>query len=551
VYTVLRLLVLIMLFVVPTTTLVFGQNSPQDGLSENTETDENSQFDTNEPQIIIDDSLESVPEGDGTPAPEIDPLLIKYNYYYDPPSFDGLFHGTSFFGDLPADPGLNFGIGLGFASNTGRNPEAENYQTIRFQLQYVEGIAAITLDAQIKFKVNLTEDPEFAIATEEFAAADTSGLIKTYLPILQVRLNEPDDLSYLKVGSLSDITFGNGLLVQDYTNSLDLINHRTPGIYGRLDGADFMFPYLGGEILFGDIAFTDTLAARIFSKPFLANRNSYFREFLVGASFGMDRGTFSTFDDILFDSLRGGAIRFMVGGDILLPLIAEEDFQMVMYGDYIWGGEDSTMAQLGFQFEFSDQTDIEIFTNFLFFQRRIVPFYFNRNYQQYGLEQTTNVTGLLQEESRIRYKWEAKANLFILDKSMKVGFLTRLPFWFSEEILELVDGMDFGLEFKILEGRLLVLRGITASAHFFKQRLMTFSEFGNLKDTFFGLKFGTRARNIQVELIIEMRPKYEFLQDIIDAGVTPSQTDLINYTEHLESEANYTMYVGLQGVMTF
>lgn len=483
-------------------------------------------------------------------------VTVEQEYYYLPSKAHGLFYRSGFYTTPAIQQGFHVGLGLGFSSNSTENSESdtsenENYQIFQAQLQYTHNRFSIILDAQFRIAFTLTDTPSVTFATEDWIPEDATDGLKKYIPLLQLRYGSQNDDVYMRVGFLSNITMGNGFLVQDYTNSIDNIHHRVSGIFTRIDGRAFNFPYLGGELLMGDLAQLDTIAARMFSRPLSFLRESYFQEMTIGATFGMNRNKFTSFDNELISSLRGNESTYLAGGDLLLPIIANKNLQIEILADYLWQGKTNHALQVGTQWNIFRILTLD--TKFVFLSPHSHAGYFDRNMQQTGIGKSLYAQSFLADTLSNRYLWEARASLSIINNSLIIGAFTRAPFLFDATTLEKTGGVVAGIELRIDEERIEALRGFTLAVHYVKSNIKAADDFVSLANAFIGGKVGFRARGIRIEVLAELRPRYQILHTLLDQHRDNlDEKGLGAFSVFLDqSLSEYTIYTGIQGAISF
>ncbi len=479
-------------------------------------------------------------------------------YYYKQSEANSPFHGSSYYTSPNYKQGFHVDLGIGYSSSTdllSTAPATINYQTFRFQLQYTtHNKFSIILDAQFRIAFTLTTDPDIYFSTDEWVMKTTdtpNDILSKYLPIIQMRYGNPSDDVYFQLGFLSDITLGNGFLVQDYSNSLDIINRRISGIFTRVDARAFDFPYVGVELLFGDIAQLDTFVTRLFFRPLYFLQNSYFHEMIVGVSFGMNRNEFSSLDGDLFSGIRGGDITYIAGGDLLLPVIANKNLQIEVQADYLWQGDSNNAARAGARWKIFNFFILH--TNFVYLSGRSYANYFDRNFQQTGIEQSIRAGTLLNDPQRNGYFWEAYATLSFFNDGLQFGGFARAPFLFDTATLNQAGGITAGFNLRIIEGRIKALQGLSLSLHYVKNNIYGMDDLASITDAFIGGKLGIQARGIRIEILAELRPRYQILPELLQihagnlAQIGLDPTRAADYTALPE----YSVYMGILGAISF
>ncbi|MBN2353635.1 MAG: hypothetical protein JXD23_13770 [Spirochaetales bacterium] len=278
-----------------------------------------------------------------------------------------------------APPALSFNLGIGLGYDVFN--ETDGFQRLELKPDFGVGEFGIGLSIILHFRF-VSGTLEFR--TEDWVPDATHSVWDLYLPIFRyARYGQKGKPLFLKLGSMDDMTLGNGYIMGNYTNTLFLPQTRIVGLVADLDGALFDFPLVGIETVIGNLAALDVMGGRLYVRPFIFFDIPILQNLQLGTTFIADRLPFRYVSAAYAagsgvpDPVYGVAQAF--GLDFRQPLLTESPVTLAVYGDLVWldGGKASgQMAGFGGKL-------LDIFTyNFQmrFNGANFIPVYFDATY---------------------------------------------------------------------------------------------------------------------------------------------------------------------------
>jgi hypothetical protein len=222
---------------------------------------------------------------------------------------------------------MQAGISLGTDVIT-VNGVAQTYNSLGFKPDVALGPFGIGLDLTIRFR--LMPDPDnpekmVEIYPGDWVPADFNEFFDLYLPkIMYIRFGQRGEPLFVKLGSIEDLTLGNGFLVGNYSNTRFLPQLRIFGMELGLDGQLFNFPLVGIQALTGNLARLDVFGSRLFIRPLTWTSIPIFKNIQLGGTIAMDR------TPGLYTGLDQEQI-MIAGADIMLPIIQNQLFPLAAF----------------------------------------------------------------------------------------------------------------------------------------------------------------------------------------------------------------------------
>ena len=281
--------------------------------------------------------------------------------------------------------GAGFSAGLGLGSDLLPDPDDStkltSWSKLGFQPDVAFGKFGIGLDLTFRFQLypDNSSSP-IRIYSPDWIPGDGKTLFDVYLPkIMYVRYGlRGIDPFYAKLGSISDFTLGNGLIVSDYANTRFLPDLRIFGLQVGLDGALLKFPYAGFEALTGNLARLDVVGGRIYVRPLAFLGNSLPGRLQAGVTATVDT------DPFLYSTVGTGDPIFVVGADLTLPVVTGQIFSLTAFAEGAREMNDSIGAITGVSgrlISFMRYT-----AQLRALQKGFIPSYFDTNYDFYRAE---------------------------------------------------------------------------------------------------------------------------------------------------------------------
>lgn len=248
------------------------------------------------------------------------------------------------FAEDTAKPEFQAGISLGTDVLINAAGESETWNSLGFQPDLALGPFGIGLDLTMRFKLMPNPDTAIEIFPGDWVPDyEESGksLLDLYLPkIMYVRYGYRGDPLYAKLGSIDDLTLGNGFIVGEYSNTRFLPSQRIFGLNVGLDGALFKFPYVGIELLTGNLARFDVSGGRVFVRPLIGMEIPILKNLQVGATLAVDTGAASI-------ATEGFDAKSVYGADLFLPLITSKVFPLATFAEVAFEPNKSSGFMIG------------------------------------------------------------------------------------------------------------------------------------------------------------------------------------------------------------
>ena len=185
-------------------------------------------------------------------------------------------------------PGFDFGLDLGIGTEFFLSDE-HAYQRLTLLPHFGIGPLALGLDLDFHFRI-LDEGGIELRRADWVPAAAERGFLDLYLSkIAYLHWAVPGAPLHLQFGSIEDVTFGNGFLVEHYANTLFLARQRVFGLNLNLDGALVGVPFLGSQLLVGNLATFDLVGGRVYARPFSSFDSLILQQIQTGLVYVSDR----------------------------------------------------------------------------------------------------------------------------------------------------------------------------------------------------------------------------------------------------------------------
>jgi len=236
---------------------------------------------------------------------------------------------TYTFAQDKSGPAFTAGIALGTDVLIDADGNTETWNNLGFQPDLALGPFGIGLDLTLHFKLMPDPDTAFEIFPGDWVPDyENSGktFLDLYLPkFMYVRYGLRGEPLFVKFGSIDDLTLGNGFIVGSYSNTRFLPGQRIFGLDVGLDGALFNFPYVGIEMLAGNLARFDVIGGRLFARPLVSSGIPILDGMQVGATLAMDTGVANFQSTTVYDPVS------VYGADIFVPLIDSKLFPLAAF----------------------------------------------------------------------------------------------------------------------------------------------------------------------------------------------------------------------------
>ncbi|MBN1520011.1 MAG: hypothetical protein JW923_07975 [Spirochaetales bacterium] len=280
------------------------------------------------------------------------------------------------------DGGLDFqaGITLGTDVIIDAYGNPQTWNSLGFQPDLSLGNFGVGFDLTMRFKLAPTSGTAMEIYPGDWVPDyEGSGrsFLDLYLPkIMYVRYGQRGDPLYAKLGSIDDLTLGTGFIVGDYANTRFLPDLRIFGLQLNLDGSLFDFPYIGVELLTGNLARMDVLGGRLYVRPLAGTEIPLLSKLQIGGTAAADFQP-----ELYVDTPLGNDPVAMFGADLYLPLIEGDAFPLAVFTELAFQPQSRTGYMLG-----AAGRLIGIITygaQLRFLSPGFIPTYFDANYDIY------------------------------------------------------------------------------------------------------------------------------------------------------------------------
>ena len=365
-----------------------------------------------------------------------------------------------------ASNSVEFGFGLGIGAV---NLDGKVYNSIILNPDIALGNFGIGLFIDFRFTLaGENGDTQFSVYQPDWYLPDGKFLdyLNLYLSKFDyIRWGHSGDELYAQLGSINNVTVGNGFIVGGYTNENFKPAKKYTGIRFELDTALFNWPYMGVELMISNISAFDLIALRTYVKPLGGIKSPVFSGLETGITFAVDSNPFYFLDDDydstgneisngIYDLADTGAAFedydslfvttadpdpvFIYGVDVMQPLIDIKMFSMALFGDYVMQGFSEPAIGGSVGLGGTLVKFISWYGAVIIRGDDFVPSYFNRTYDLdrstkyilYGNDHTTPI-----QESGVDYK--ASLGFHFLDGGL--SFVTQVTGPFAEPTSDALD----------------------------------------------------------------------------------------------------------------
>lgn len=233
--------------------------------------------------------------------------------------------GTAFGQTAASQPAFQAGVTLGTDAYDG-----ESWTRLGFTPDLAFGKFGVGLDLTLHFQLYPAQYPDQAVifypgdwmAPSGASFGDWASL---YLSkILYVRYGQKgQDPLFVKAGSISDFTLGNGFIMGNYSNMSFYPQTRFTGLDLGLDGAMFNFPWVGFEIMTSNVARFDVVGTHVYSRPLVGTDIPVVKNLQVGLTLAADTNpaTYYSITNASSAAYAGPASVAVYGLDAMLPVL--------------------------------------------------------------------------------------------------------------------------------------------------------------------------------------------------------------------------------------
>ncbi|MFP3960297.1 MAG: hypothetical protein ACLFUX_09025 [Spirochaetaceae bacterium] len=333
--------------------------------------------------------------------------------------------------DAAAEWGFGLGIGLGTQSFD-EDGDTMVYQSASFYPVIRYGLFSLGLDLTLNYTFTGGDGTEVDIREEDWVPDEDTNAAELYLGKLRfLQWAQPEAPLYVRLGSLDDVTLGNGFIMGGYRNTHFLPDRRILGGRVNLDGRAVDFPFLGLETMAANLAAFDLVGGRVYVRPLAATDVPLLSDLQAGSTLVADfRPDYHA--DKLDDERRTGAAAEVSdpgtaavwGADLTLPVLTEEPITLDAFTGYARQDEASG-AVLG-----TDGRLVRVVTygaQLRYNGENFIPVYFDSTYDLYRLEKyrvlDTDETAIAEH-----FGWQGSAGLSLFEDLLVAKATMEGPF---------------------------------------------------------------------------------------------------------------------------
>jgi len=367
---------------------------------------------------------------------------------------------------IPVFAQENVGAGFSFAAGLGTdllpNPSdpktLESWSKLALQPEFSIGKFGIGLDLMLRFKLG-TSANAFQVYEPDWIPQTGQTIFDVYLPkILYIRYGyQGEDPFYIKMGSISDFTLGNGLIVDNYSNMRFLPRRRIFGMQLGVDGSLFGVPYVGIEALTGNVTKLDVIGGRVYVRPLAFMGKSLLGKLQVSAIGVYDRDPYLYVDDATYGTSYTSTLPseplYVVGADITLPVVQSELFSLTTFAEGAREMNNAMGAIAGIRGRIVHF--ILYGAQFRYFQDDFIPSYFDANYDFYRADRFVYIKTHTPAGANFNPSWLASLGFDLFKSSLTFKVALDAPFAWIQDITS-----DNSADFPHLLGSLKLARGL-------------------------------------------------------------------------------------------
>jgi len=233
--------------------------------------------------------------------------------------------------------------------SNGNPTTMEAWTLLAFQPDIAFGKFGIGLDLGVHFQLY----PQGSNDAMEIYQGDwvpyyqgnNKSFLDVYLPkFMYVRYGvKGEDPFFVKLGSIDDLTLGNGFIMGDYANTRFLPETRIFGLDLGLDGTMFNMPYAGFEAVTGNVAHFDVVGGRVYVRPLVGSDIPIVKNMQVGIT-----GVFDTNPYLYGSGVNSSTSTIGVyGADVTVPVLGGKLFPLTAFTDIAFEPNSSSGEMVG------------------------------------------------------------------------------------------------------------------------------------------------------------------------------------------------------------
>ena len=259
-------------------------------------------------------------------------------------AFAGFAEGTDGSGSAFA-----FSAGLNLGTDVLENSDGTttSWTKLAFQPDLAFGKFGVGLDLTVHFQLYPTPDVAMEFYPGDWVPGyDGNGksFLDLYLAkLLYVRYGfKGVDPLFAKLGSMDDLSLGNGFIMDGYSNMNFMPTTRIIGLDVGLDGQLFNFPYVGLELLAGNLAQLDLVGGRLYARPLVGTSIPILKNMQVGATAVVD-----TAPDLYAATAYASSPLAVYGADVFVPILGGKIFPLAAFTELAFEPNETMGAMVG------------------------------------------------------------------------------------------------------------------------------------------------------------------------------------------------------------
>jgi hypothetical protein len=262
---------------------------------------------------------------------------------------------------------------------TGASGSPETWTRLGFQPDISFGKFGIGVDLTIRMQL-FPQDTENAVKIYkgDWIPSGDKTIFDIYLPkFLYIRYGlKGIDPIFAKLGSINDLTLGNGFIINNYSNMHFMPELRITGLDVGFDSNAFNIPDFGLEAVTGNLAKLDVVGGRVFIRPFARFGIPILKGMQLGGTAVMDMKP-----DSYQATTKTAELIMVLGGDLMVPVLGGKLFPMAVFADFAIEPNQTKGGMFGFGGKL-----LGLFTygaQIRYLERGFIPSYFDANYDLY------------------------------------------------------------------------------------------------------------------------------------------------------------------------
>lgn len=314
---------------------------------------------------------------------------------------------------------FGFDIGIDVLPVPGDTTGAtEVYQHLGFAQDVSAGNLGMGLNLTLRIKLISTDNDIFKIYLPDWIPnylGNGKSFLEVYLPKLNyVRYGKRGDPFFIKIGSIDDLTLGNGFIMKDYSNSCYMPEFRIVGTSLGIQA----YPYFGFEAVIGDLATFDVTGARLSFWPLSGLTDLSIQKLEIGLQGVIDRKPYRYGGFGPFEYAR------VWGLDTNIPVVARDSFSLLAIGDIGFQEGNRTGGMVGVSGMAAGFLGYN--TQIRFIEDGFLPSYFDSSYDLYRADRI--IASALPSSGRIYFGWYVKNDYLLFDEAFLFAISAEGPF---------------------------------------------------------------------------------------------------------------------------